>query len=40
VIVEVQDGELAFQPEEADAELSTEEMENGEAPPMLEGVLS
>jgi hypothetical protein len=40
VILYIQDGELAFRPEEANDNLSVAEMENGEPPPRLETVLS
>jgi ATP-dependent Clp protease ATP-binding subunit ClpC len=40
VIVDAHDGELLFKHGEAGSDLDADEMENGEAPPMLEGVLS
>jgi ATP-dependent Clp protease ATP-binding subunit ClpC len=40
VILYIQDGELAFRPEEENEGLSVTEMENGEPPPRLETVLS
>jgi ATP-dependent Clp protease ATP-binding subunit ClpC len=40
VVVSVEDGELVFQAEGTEEALPATEMENGEAPPMLETVLS
>jgi ATP-dependent Clp protease ATP-binding subunit ClpC len=40
VVIAVENGELVFQPEKTDEGLSATEMENGEAPPVLETVLS
>jgi ATP-dependent Clp protease ATP-binding subunit ClpC len=40
VVLSVEDGELVFESEETDEAVSATEMENGEAPPMLETVLS
>jgi ATP-dependent Clp protease ATP-binding subunit ClpC len=40
VVVSVEDGELVFRPEGSKEAVSPTEMENGEAPPMLETVLS
>jgi len=40
VVISVENGELVFQPEKMDEGLSATEMENGEAPPILESVLS
>jgi ATP-dependent Clp protease ATP-binding subunit ClpC len=39
VIAYMQDGEIAFRPKETEESVGAAEMENGEAPPMLETVL-
>jgi ATP-dependent Clp protease ATP-binding subunit ClpC len=38
VLAYIEDGEIAFRPKEADEDDDAEEVENGEAPPMLEAV--
>jgi hypothetical protein len=38
VIAYIEDGEIAFRPKEADEDDDAPEVENGEAPPMLEAV--